>query len=293
MRILLVLVLTCAAAWAQLRPISKQELRDKIEGGWAGRMIGASFAAPWTPDRVAAAVKNKDLYANMALALVLDELGLGASTAEFEKASASIKEVQFDFIGLMAPGMPRGAAELARRVGRVKKDGRGTTEGIFTACMYASAYFEADTRRIVEAGLGCLPARSPEARAVRDVLAWASRYPRDVRKTQRLAAQKHRGRRVVALAIALLYGRGDLGQTLNLSPRAGGILGVVIGYKRIPAQWKSGFPAIAGVRFPNTEYSFRTIVDSTEYRAGAFTKRHGGKVEDQRLLVRKQRPRPS
>ncbi len=74
-------------------------LRDKIAGGWAGKMIGVSYGAPtefkalgrilegelpaWTPDRVSNALEQDDLYVNMTFAQVLDDKGLDATSADF------------------------------------------------------------------------------------------------------------------------------------------------------------------------------------------------------------------
>jgi hypothetical protein len=81
----------------QFRDISLDGLRGKMEGGWAGQMIGASFGAPtefwyrgkrierdlpaWKPELVEEALDQDDLYVNMALAKVLDDRGVDA-TAE-------------------------------------------------------------------------------------------------------------------------------------------------------------------------------------------------------------------
>lgn len=80
--------------------ISLHVVRDKIRGGWAGQMIGVSYGAPtefryqgriipeeelpaWTPDRVSNALQQDDLYVDMTLAQVLDEVGLDATTEDF------------------------------------------------------------------------------------------------------------------------------------------------------------------------------------------------------------------
>src|SRR5919202_1293153 len=79
--------------------ISLEDLRDKIEGGWAGQMIGVSFGAPtefryrekiiegdlpkWTPERVSNSIQQDDLYVDMTFAKVLDDKGLNATTADF------------------------------------------------------------------------------------------------------------------------------------------------------------------------------------------------------------------
>lgn len=63
------------------------------------------------------------------------------------------------------------------------------------------------------------------------------------------------------IAIGMLYGKGDLTQTIRITTRCGqdsdcnparsaGVLGVVLGYKRIPEEWKSGISAICGPEIP-------------------------------------------
>src|SRR5262249_19766742 len=82
------------------REITREALRDKIAGGWAGQMIGVSFGAPtefrfrqamvpddrlpkWKPDMVSEALDQDDLYVDMTLAKVLDDKGLDATTDDF------------------------------------------------------------------------------------------------------------------------------------------------------------------------------------------------------------------
>src|SRR5690242_8187545 len=93
------LVLVGAAGSGQTKTITLAELRDKIEGGWAGQMIGVSFGAPtefryreqiiegdlpkWTPDRVNNSLNQDDLYVDMTFAKVLDDKGVGATTEDF------------------------------------------------------------------------------------------------------------------------------------------------------------------------------------------------------------------
>ena len=85
------------------------DLRDKIEGGWAGQMIGVSYGYPtefyfneviiredqlpvWTPDKVSNALDQDDLYVDMTFAQVLDDKGLDATTDDF---GAMFKDVPY------------------------------------------------------------------------------------------------------------------------------------------------------------------------------------------------------
>jgi hypothetical protein len=359
---------------AGFREIPIAELRDKIEGGWAGQMIGVSFGAPtefryreqvfegefpkWTPERVSNSLNQDDLYVDMTFAKVLDDKGLGATTADFGAMFREAKyrlwhanlaarralkrgvpaalsgtpqynvhandidfQIEADFIGMMAPGLPRAANDIALRAGRVMNYGDGIYGGMFVSCMYSAAFFENDPRKIVEAGLACIPARSPYGMLIADVIAWHKQAPNDWKKVWRQLEQKWNKREPCPegalkpfnidaklngayIALGLLYGGGDFGKTIEISTRAGqdsdcnpsssaGIVGVMLGYRRIPDQWKSGIPAIADKRFAYTDFSFRSIVDSNMRRAIALVQKTGGRIEEDLLIVKAQAPKPA
>lgn len=84
------------------RRISRDELRDKIRGAWAGQMIGVSYGAPtefrWLgqiieepiePDNLTNAIDQDDLYVEMTFAEVMDAKGLDAATADYGEAFKS------------------------------------------------------------------------------------------------------------------------------------------------------------------------------------------------------------
>jgi hypothetical protein len=364
-----------AAALAQqnrFREISLQELRDRIEGGWAGQMIGVSFGAPtefrslgkiiegdlpkWTPDRVSNAINQDDLYVDMTFAKVLDDKGLNATTEDFgamfrearyalwhanlaarralrrgvpasqsghPKYNAHAPDIDFqieaDFIGLMAPGLYQSSNDIALRAGRVMNYGDGIYGGMFVSCMYAAAFFESDPHRLVDIGLACIPPKSEYAQLISDVIAWHKQNPGDWRKVWQLIQDKwdkddpcpsgalhpfniDAKLNGAYIALGLLFGDKDFGKTIEISTRAGqdsdcnpasaaGILGVLLGYSRIPDEWKSGIPALADQKFRFTDFSFRTIVESTEKRAIGLVKQTGGQIEGEKLMVKTQPPR--
>ena len=95
--ITLVLLSTTHAAERQ---ISLAELRDKVRGAWAGKMIGVAYGAPtefrhqgklvppeklpqWQPDMIREALRQDDLYVQMTYSEVLDAKGLSARTEDF------------------------------------------------------------------------------------------------------------------------------------------------------------------------------------------------------------------
>ena len=355
-----------------IREIELADLHDKIEGGWAGQMIGVSFGAPtefrfrqqinegelpkWTIDSVSNAIDQDDLYVDMTFAKVLDVKGLDATTDDFgamfrdakyqlwhanlgarralkrgikaglsgsPKYNAHANDIDFqiesDFIGLMSPGLPQASNDLCLRAGRVMNYGDGIYGGMFVSGMYAAAFFETDVRKVVEAGVACMPPRSPYALLISDVLAWSKQYPNDWRKVWHLLTDKWDKREPCPegalkpfnidaklnggyIALGLLYGKGDFWNTLEIATRSGqdsdcnpsnacGILGVMLGYKKIPEQWKNGIPKLADTKFNYTDFSFHTIVDSTQKRAIELVKRNGGKLEGDRLQVKLQAPK--
>ncbi len=228
-------------------------------------------------------------------------------------------QIEADFIGLMAPGLYQSANQIAWRAGRVMNHGDGIYGGMFVSAMYAAAFFESDPRRIVEIGLAAIPRQSPYGRLIADVLAWHRQYPDDWQKVWQLIQDKWDQNdpcpagallpfnidaklNGAYIALGLLYGAGDFGRTIEISTRAGqdsdcnpasagGILGVMLGYRGIPDVWKSGIPAIADEKFRHTDYSFNSIVESTLKRALALIERTGGRRQDEKVLVRIQQPR--
>jgi hypothetical protein len=366
-------VVVVAAQRTQTKTIRLDDLRDKIEGGWAGQMIGVSFGAPtefryrekiiedalpeWKPDRITNSLNQDDLYVDMTFAKVLDDKGVRATTEDFgamfkdaqyalwhanlaarralkrgvpaslsgtPKYNAHANDIDFqieaDFIGLMAPGLPRSATAIAWRAGRVMNYGDGIYGGIFVSCMYSAAFFENDPRKVVEAGLACLPAKSPYALTIADVLTWSKQNP-DWKQTWRAIEGKWNKREPCPdgalqpfnidaklngayIALGLLYGKGDFWKTMEISTRAGqdsdcnpsnacGILGTMVGYKRIPDEWKSGIPVIADQKFRYTDFTFKTIVDSTLKRAVALAESSGGSRKGDTLQVAMESPVPA
>ena len=69
------------------------------------------------------------------------------------------------------------------------------------------------------------------------------------------------------------------------------ILGVMLGYDAIPAMYKSGIEGIADRKFDYTDFTFRTIVDSTERRALALIRSTGGRLDGDGIVVATQEPK--
>jgi len=226
----------------------------------------------WNPQRVRNAIRQDDLYVEMTFAKVLDEKGLDATTEDFGAmfrdskyalwhanlaARRALKrgvpatlsgtpkynihandidfQIEADFIGLMSPGLFQASNDLALRVGRVMNYGDGIYGGVFVSCMYAAAFFEKDPRKIVETGLACLPAESPYAQLITDVLAWSKQTSDWIEVWNRIEEKWNKREPCpegamqpfnidaklngAYIALGLLYGDSDMGKTIKISTR--------------------------------------------------------------------------
>lgn len=311
----------------------------------------------WRPEMLENAIDQDDLYVEMTFSRVMDDRGLDATSRDYGDAFRDSQyhlwhanagarrllglgipaplsghpkynihandidfQIEADFIGLMCPGLPRASNRFCDRVGRVMNYGDGLYGGMFVGGMYSAGFFENDPRRVVEAGLATIPAKSQYARLLRDLLAWSAETPGDWRVVWRRVEDawdrddpcpdgvqspfnidaKLNG---AYIAFGLLFGGGDFRKTMEIATRCGqdsdcnpssaaGVLGVMHGYERIPAEFKAAMPGLAGRKFAFTQYSFNDIVASTEKRALEVIRREGGRVTDEAVFVPAQTPRP-
>jgi hypothetical protein len=228
-------------------------------------------------------------------------------------------QIEADFIGLMTPGLPRVSNLLCDRVGRVMNYGDGLYGGMFVCGMYSAAFFETEPRAVVEAGLACIPARSSYAQLIRDLLDWSAQYPQDWRKVWQMIEEKwdrddpcpdgalqpfniDAKLNGAYVAFGLLFGQGDFLKTMEISTRCGqdsdcnpssaaGVLGVMVGYSRIPDQLRSGLARIADTKFEYTDYSFNSICQFSLRSALALIQRNGGKVVGDEITIPYQTPK--
>src|SRR4030042_415919 len=90
---------------------------------------------------------------------------------EFNKHADDIDyQIESDFSGLIAPGLPNVAIKLGEKFGRLMNYGDGLYGGQLVGGMYAEAFFENDIEKIVEAGLTCIPKGSQSYECLSDLL---------------------------------------------------------------------------------------------------------------------------
>ncbi len=227
---------------------------------------------------------------------------------EFNKHADDIDyQIEADYAGLIAPGMPNVAIELGEKFGRLMNYGDGLYGGQFVGGMYAEAFFEDDMEKIVRAGLKCVPQGSQYAECIRDVLAWYRQNPDDWQKTWQLIEDKYQDNpdyrkyscnkgdfnidakiNGAYIVMGLLYGEGDPDRTIIISTRcgqdsdcnpsnSGGILFTTIGFKNLPDKFTSALDPEG--KFSHTPYNFPMLVEVSKKLVRQAVERGGGRVE--------------
>jgi hypothetical protein len=85
------------------RTISQEVLKDKIAGGWAGKMIGVTYGAPtefhakgktfedsikWKPADVKGSIWQDDIYVQLSFLMAMDKYGIDAPAKKFQEIFA-------------------------------------------------------------------------------------------------------------------------------------------------------------------------------------------------------------
>jgi len=101
--IALVIVSCSPKPAADFRTISQETLKDKIAGGWAGKMIGVTYGAPtefraqgktyedsikWVPADVKGSIWQDDIYVQLSFLMAMDKYGIDAPAKKFQEIFA-------------------------------------------------------------------------------------------------------------------------------------------------------------------------------------------------------------
>ena len=164
-----------------------------------------------------------------------------------------------DIWGLVVPGNPALAADLAGRASSVSHDGNGICGGRFIAALVSAAFHESDPLRLIETGLSLIPADSEYARVVRSMVDFHHRQPDDWHACyahlkahfgyDRYPGEVHIIPNAGVVVMALAYGGGDFSRTIQIANmagwdtdcnvgNAGAILGVAVGLDGIDWRWR-------------------------------------------------------
>lgn len=308
---------------------------------WGDKIIPENDVPKWTPGMINDAFDQDDLYVEMTFLRSLEVYGLDVSIRQagidfanseyrlwcandaarknlrrgiappdsshprFTKCPNDIDyQIEADFSGLIAPGLPNAAIRFGEKFGRLMNFGDGVYGGQFVGGMYCEAFFESDIKKIIAAGLACIPEESQYAEMVRDVLKWHSENPDDWEKCWKLVQEKYRENpeyqmdsnggidvkiNGAYILTGLLYGNGEIDKTIIISMRCGqdsdcnpsnaaGILCTSIGYSKLPERFKSELDEKK--IFSYTEYDFPKLIDACEKLARKLVLAQGGKITE-------------
>ncbi|MCC6142823.1 MAG: ADP-ribosylglycohydrolase family protein, partial [Candidatus Hydrogenedentes bacterium] len=322
--------------------------------------VGEMYTKPikWDPADLDVVFEQDDLYVEMTFMRVLEEKGLDATMVDFGKAfgesgyqlwhanfigrkniqegimppesghpkyNAHADDIDFqiesDFIGLMAPGMPNTAVDYADRVGHVMNYGDGVYGGMFMSAMYSTAFFSDDVNEVLEAGLAAIPKESEFYQALRDTVNFYKEHPDDLAAAWQLFEDKWANTDACSygalrpfdidaktnsayVAFGLLYGQGDFQKTIDASIKCGqdndcnpasaaGVLGTMMGYDALPKEWRKRLEKSDKKKFSYTEYGFAEVCEQSLIQAKALIARNGGTVDGDKLTIVLQEPKPA
>jgi hypothetical protein len=88
-------------------------------------------------------------------------------------------QIESDFIGLMSPGMPNTASDIADRVGHIMNSGDGWYGGVYIATMYSLAFISNDVNHVVTEALKAIPAGTRFHQTIGAVIELHKQYPDD------------------------------------------------------------------------------------------------------------------
>jgi ADP-ribosylglycohydrolase len=172
-------------------------------------------------------------------------------------------QIGTEILGAISPGSIQSAIDLAAQFAGLTNTGFPVHAAQFYCAMYATAFFEPNVVDIVVEGLTVVPTTSRTYQVVADVLTWylddAQDGQFDWRSTRRKLYDNYQGHNSLgryynwvestintgATVLAILYGRGDFSDTVQIAvlagwdcdcnpATAGGLIGIIEGFSNLP-----------------------------------------------------------
>ncbi len=227
-------------------------------------------------------------------------------------------QIEADFAGLMSPGMPNAASEISDKIGHIMNYGDGWYGGVYLGAMYSLAFASNDINYIVNEALKTIPQQSDFYKCMSDVIRWHKKYPNDWKNTWFELEKKWTSEigcpdgvfasfninskiNSAYVLLGLLYGNGNYGETLDISTRAGqdsdcnpataaGILGTMLGYSKIPENWKMGLKEAEDINFKYTNMSLNKVYDISYKHALEMIRKNGGEIKKDKAVIQHQKP---
>jgi hypothetical protein len=99
----LLAIVSCNTEKPGIRTLSNEILKDKIAGGWAGKIIGVTYGAPtefhaqgetfekpinWVPSDVKGAIGQDDIYVQLTFMMTMDQYGMNPPAKKFQELFA-------------------------------------------------------------------------------------------------------------------------------------------------------------------------------------------------------------
>jgi ADP-ribosylglycohydrolase len=229
-------------------------------------------------------------------------------------------QIESDYAGLMSPGMPNTASAISDKIGHIMNYGDGWYGGVFIGAMYSLSFASSDPGYIISEALKTVPKQSTFYQCINDVITWHKKYPSDWHQTW-FEIQKKWSEDMVCsegvfkpfnidakvnsayVVLSLLYGKGDFSKTLEIATRAGqdadcnpssagGILGTILGYDKIPAYWKMGLKEAEDIDFKYTTISLNKVYEIGFKHALQNLQRNGARTDGDKITIALQAPAP-
>jgi ADP-ribosylglycohydrolase len=235
----------------------------------------------------------------------------------FNKCANDIDwQIECDWVGLMCPAMPQTSVEISDRVGHVMNYGDGVYGGHFVSTMIALAFECNDVEKIVSQAIESMPRKSQYYRTIKNVIDYHDENPNDFNGCWKFINDKylttavdcnmqHDNFNIAAslngafIAIGLLYGDGDILKTIEYATRcgqdsdcnpanAGAVIGTMLGYDKLPQQWKDSISKHTDKKYSHTNYTFADLINSSFKRAEKAILQSGGRIEADTYIIKAQ-----
>ncbi|MFH1378151.1 MAG: ADP-ribosylglycohydrolase family protein [Planctomycetota bacterium] len=182
-------------------------------------------------------------------------------------------QIFIDAFGMVAPGNPELAAQLARKSASVSHDGEAVHAAVVVAGMVSAAFVEKDMNKLLDIGVGLIPEKSLIAQVHRDVRQWA-KQDKDWHKTYERIDKKygyHRyggGCHVIPnhaiMVMAWVYAPDDFHQSQIIintagwdtdcnAANVGSVMGIKVGLERINERYDYVSPFADRIVIPTAD----------------------------------------
>ncbi len=204
-----------------------------------------------------------------------------------------------DCWGLICPGDPALAAELAGKMSSVTHGGNGVYGGMFIAACIAEAFLAKDAAGIIKTALGFIPEDCEYAVMVRDVMDYCIKsgdweqsfaYVREKYGYQHYEGVCHIIPNAAVIILSMIHGKNDFSQTINICNmcgwdtdcnvgNVGTILGVMNGISGIEERWLGQVNDFICTSSVLGSLNIQTVSQAAAYAAEITHKMYGIEAE--------------